>query len=62
MEELIVVEDTSADALEADAAILDAMAGASMDPVAVLDEVDTEVDPMVVVPVALENGIGAPTS
>jgi hypothetical protein len=62
VEELIVVEDTSADALEADAAILDAMADASIDSVAVLDDVDTEVDPIVVVPVALEDGIGAPTS
>jgi hypothetical protein len=61
VEELIVVEDTSADA-----AILDAMAEASVsNPVAVLDDVDTE-DPMVVVtvPVALleENGSGTPTS
>lgn len=59
MEELIVVENTSADALEADAAILDAMAEASVNPVAVLDDVDTEVDSMVVVPVALGSG---PTS
>ena len=57
MEEFIVVEDASADALEAaDAAILDAMAEASINPVAVLDDVDDEVDPLVV-----EDGIGAPT-
>ena len=76
VEELIVVEDAAAaDALEedaaaadtleedADAAILDAMAAGSIDPVAALDEVDTaEADPMVVVPVPLEDSIGAPTS
>jgi hypothetical protein len=60
-EELTVVEDAAAEA-EADAAILDAMATGSIDPVAVLElGADTEVDP-IVVPVALEDGIGAPTS
>lgn len=67
-EVLVVVEDPVADAAadaldaDADAAILDAIAAASIDPVLVLDEVDTEFGPIAVVPVALEDGIGAPTS